>query len=76
MPKRYRPREVIKVLERLGWRVVRIRGDHARLALEGGRRPVTVPLSPREIGAFVFQSILKQAELQRKEFEATAEEVL
>jgi predicted RNA binding protein YcfA (HicA-like mRNA interferase family) len=69
MPRRYRPREVIRVLERLGWRVVRQRGSHVRLRLPGGRNPVTVPVSQRELRNDVFQSILKQAGLTREQFE-------
>ena len=40
MPRRYRPGEVIRVLERLGWRVVRQRGSHVRPELPDGRNPV------------------------------------
>ena len=76
MPKLYRPEEVIKVLESLGWRWVRTTGDHARLVLADGQRPTTVPLSKREVSRRNFQSILHQTGLNREQFEATAEEVL
>ena len=76
MPRRYRPREVIRVLEHLGWQQVRIRGDHARLELPDGSWPVTVPLSQREIKRGTFSSILRQVKIDRRTFDAVAEEVI
>jgi predicted RNA binding protein YcfA (HicA-like mRNA interferase family) len=76
MPRRYRPQEVIGVLEHLGWVLVRIRGSHARLVLPDGRNPVTVPLSQREMKPGTFQSVLQQARMNRRTFEAVAEEIL
>jgi predicted RNA binding protein YcfA (HicA-like mRNA interferase family) len=76
MPRRYRPGEVIRVLERLGWQQVRIRGDHARLVLPDRRNPVTVPVSRRELDPYVMARILRQAGLTLREFQAVADEVL
>ncbi len=76
MPRRYRPREVIRVLEHLGWQQVRIRGDHARLELPDGGRPITVALSQREIKRGTFGAILRQAGIDRRTFDAVAEEVI
>ena len=76
MPRRYRPGEVIRVLEHLGWRQVRIRGDHARLVLPDGRNPVTVPLSRRELDPYVLARILRQSGLTLREFQTVADEVL
>ena len=76
MPKRYRPREVIRVIEYLGWAHLRTRGDHARFALPDGRRPTTVPLARREIGPKEFSFILNQTGISRREFEDVADEVL
>jgi predicted RNA binding protein YcfA (HicA-like mRNA interferase family) len=76
MPRRYRPREVISVLERLGWRVVRQRGSHVRLELPDGLHPVTVPACRWEVDPKTLASILRQAGLSVREFVNAAEETL
>ena len=76
MPRRYRPREIIRVLEYLGWNHARTRGSHARYTSPDGRRHVTVDLAIRELAPKLFSSVLKQAGLSRNEFERLAEEVL
>ena len=76
MPRHYRPQEVIKVLEQLGWVVVRQRSSHARLELPDGRNPVTVDVARREIPNNEFGSISRQSGLSRAQFERAAEEVL
>ncbi len=76
MPKRYRSREVIRVLRSQGWQTLRTRGSHVRLAKPDGRNPVTVPVVKQEVDPKTFASILKQAGVSRWEFEAVAEEVL
>ena len=76
MPRRYRSREVIRVLERLGWQVVRQRGSHGRLELPDGRNPVTVPVSRREVDPKTLGSVLRQADLNVREFLNAAEETL
>jgi predicted RNA binding protein YcfA (HicA-like mRNA interferase family) len=47
-----------------------------RLARPDGRNPVTVPLVKQEVDPRTFASILKQAGVSRRQFEAVAEEVL
>ena len=76
MPRRFRPRESIRALESLGWRVARQRGSHVRLELPDGRNPVTVPVSRRELDPKTLSSILRQAGLQIREFLNAAEETL
>lgn len=76
MPKRHRPREVIQVLEHLGWEVVRQRSNHVRLELSDGRNPVTVDVARRELPNNEFGSIIRQSGLSRAQFERAAEEVL
>lgn len=76
MPKRYRPREIIRVLESLGWVWVRTRGDHARLVKPDGSFPTTVPLYRNEIDTKLFKLIRQQCSLTRQEFDEAAEEVL
>jgi predicted RNA binding protein YcfA (HicA-like mRNA interferase family) len=76
MPRRYRPREVIRVLESLGWRVVRQRGSHVRLELPDGSNPCTVPTSSREVDPKTLGSILRQSALSVRNFVSAAEETL
>ena len=76
MPRRYRPREVIRVLEGLGWRTVRQRGSHVRLEMPDGRNPVTVPVSRRELDPKTLGSILRQSGLSVNEFLNAVEETL
>ena len=76
MPRRYRPREVITVLEHLGWSEARQRGSHIILTKEGQPGAPTVPVSHGELDPGTFSNILRQAGLNRQEFDAMAEEVL
>ncbi len=76
MPKRFRPGEVIRVLESLGWQVVRQRGSQVRLEMPDGRNPVTVPVSRRELDPKTLSSMLRQAGLSIREFLNAAEETL
>ena len=76
MPRRYRPRAVIRVLELFGWRVVRQRGSHVRLELPDGRNSVTGPTTRRETDPKTLDSILRQAGMNLREFADATEEVL
>ena len=76
MPKTYRPREVIRVLESLGWTIVRQRGSHVMLHKEGVRNHVAVPMSRREVNVGTFRNVLKQAGMLPEEFDEVARGVL
>jgi predicted RNA binding protein YcfA (HicA-like mRNA interferase family) len=60
-------REVIKVLSKLGFHVVRQTGSHIHLWHDAKRVLVTVP-NHSELAKGTLVSILKQARLSRKEF--------
>ncbi len=63
-----RPEELIRVLERAGFAIVRQRGSHVRLSHADGR-VVTVPVHPgREIGRGLLHKILRDAEISVEEF--------
>ena len=76
MPRQYRLREVIRVLERLGWVQVRHRGSHVTLNLPDGNHTVTVSLSGREVKRGTFGDILRQAGITASQFHRWAEEIL
>ena len=67
MPRLYSYRQVIKVLESLGFVVRRQRGSHIKLKNRFGRT-VIVPRR-REIPFGTFDSILQQAGIDEKTFE-------
>jgi len=59
--------QVIRVLEKLGFEVVRQRGSHVRLRHVDGR-VVTVPVhSGQDIGRGLLRKILRDAELSPEE---------
>ena len=63
--------EVIRVLQRFGYRVVRQKGSHVRLRneVDARRLPVTVPLH-REIAFGTLRRILRDAQVTVEEFSA------
>ena len=67
MPRLYSYRQIIKVLESLGFVVRGQRGSHIKLKNRSGRT-VIVPRR-REIPLGTFDSILQQAGIDKKTFE-------
>ena len=62
-------KEVIGVLEQLGFQIVRQRGSHARLRHADGRA-VTVPIhSGQDIGRGLLRKILRDAEISPEELQ-------
>jgi len=62
-----RPREVLRVLKRLGFVEKRQTGSHRILRHPDGRQ-VVVPMHPKELPMGTFRRILKQAGLTPEEF--------
>lgn len=60
-------KEIIKLLTKLGYRVVRQRGSHIRLE-RPGRKSVTVP-NYNEIDRSLLHKILRDAEVAPEELE-------
>ena len=67
----YSSRQVIRALERLGFRQVSQRGSHLKLRLITSNETYTVivKVGAREVPPGTFSSILKQAGITRREFE-------
>ena len=62
-------REVIRILEQMGFEIVRQRGSHVRLKHEDGR-VVTVPVhSGQQISRGLLRKILRDVELSPKALE-------
>lgn len=68
-------RKIIRVLVKIGFRVVRQRGSHVVLKHPDGRVTV-VPVHPREkVGRGLLLKIIKDAKLTKEEFLRSLEEV-
>lgn len=59
-----RSADIIKRLERDGWRLVRITGSHHHFKYDNKSGLVTVPHPKKDIKAGTLNSILKQAGLK------------
>ncbi|MGK7881395.1 MAG: type II toxin-antitoxin system HicA family toxin [Crocosphaera sp.] len=70
MPKlpTFRAKQVISVLKKIGFEIVRQRGSHVRLKHIDGR-VVTIPVhSGQNLGKGLLRKILRDAELNTEEF--------
>ncbi|HAL49629.1 MAG: type II toxin-antitoxin system HicA family toxin [SAR202 cluster bacterium] len=76
MPKRYRPREVVRILESFDWRVTSRHGSHVRFTKAGMRTHVTVAISQREIPRGTLRNIIRQAGLTPRQFEERGDDLL
>ena len=56
----FKPKEIVKALEKLGFGYSRQKGSHLHLQGPDGRL-VTVPIHNKELKTGTFKSILKQA---------------
>jgi predicted RNA binding protein YcfA (HicA-like mRNA interferase family) len=61
-------REVITVLKKIGFEVIRIRGSHHFLQYSDGRCTVVPVHSGETIGIGLLNQILKNCQLDREEF--------
>jgi len=60
-------KEIIKVLEKIGYRQIRQRGSHIRLGCPN-RKSVTVP-DYKAVSRGLLRKIIRDAEISREEFE-------
>jgi len=67
MPERFSSVEVVRTLERLGFRKKSQRGSHAKFS-DGEGRTVIVPANRKVLPAGTFRSILNQAGISLEEF--------
>lgn len=64
-----RARELIRILERLGFENVHQKGSHVRMRHQDGRR-TSVPIhSGEKVGKGLLRKILRDVNLQRFEFQ-------
>ena len=75
MPKRYRPGEVTRILNHLGWEFDHQTGSHA-IYQRPGHGTVSVPRHRGEVRPGTLGNILRQMGMTRAEFDRIADEVL
>ena len=75
MPKRYRPREVMRILNSLGYELHHYSGSHANFRRRG-HPTVVVPEHRGEVRPTTLSSILRQMGMSKAEFDEIADEVL
>jgi predicted RNA binding protein YcfA (HicA-like mRNA interferase family) len=68
MPKRYSSRQIQKVLERLGYILIRQKGSHAIFRISDGR-VVVVQMNKKQIPPGTFSKILRDIDISQDEFE-------
>ena len=61
-------RQLVRVLERAGWRLSRTRGSHHYFVHPDKRRAVVVPMHPGDLKRPLVAGVLKDAEISRDEF--------
>jgi predicted RNA binding protein YcfA (HicA-like mRNA interferase family) len=67
----FRPREVVRAFERLGWRVTRRRGSHIVLTKQGAPATLSVPDHP-QVARGTLRALIASAGLTVEEFLAAA----
>jgi predicted RNA binding protein YcfA (HicA-like mRNA interferase family) len=63
-----RPQEVVRALEKAGWKVHRRRGSHVSMHREGVAYVITVPLHRPDMAKGTLRGIIKDAGLTVGEF--------
>jgi len=62
--------KLIKILQRLGFTILRQKGSHVRMSHPDGKK-TTIPIhSGEKIGVGLLRKILRDANISRKEFES------
>ncbi len=61
-------KELIKILNKIGFQIIRQKGSHVYLKHDDGRCTVVPLHSNREIGRGLLKRILNEIELSREEF--------
>lgn len=62
------PKELIKILKKLGFEIIRQRGSHVYLKHKDGRCTVVPVHTRREIGRGLLKRILNEIEISREKF--------
>ncbi|OGY27881.1 MAG: hypothetical protein A2Z42_02250 [Candidatus Woykebacteria bacterium RBG_19FT_COMBO_43_10] len=63
-----KPRDLVGILEKKGFSTRKQTGSHVILFKKGIRRPISVPMHPRDLPSGTQRAILRQAEISLEEF--------
>jgi len=63
-----KPRELVRVLEKKGWRLDRVRGSHHIMVHPALKKAVSVPMHNRDLKTGTLHGILRVAGISRQEF--------
>ena len=63
-----RPKQVVAVLEKAGFKVRRQTGSHAIMYKSSIRHPISIPQHPRDLPKGTIRAIIRQAGLTVDEF--------
>ena len=62
------PKDLVRILLKLGFLKLRQKGSHLRLLHSDGRK-ITIALHPKPLSKGTLSAILRQAEISRKDLE-------
>lgn len=62
-----KPKDLIRVLQKKGWQLDRIRGSHHILVHPDQRRAIPVPVHNRDLKTGTLAAILRNANISREE---------
>ena len=70
MPKLYSARQIIKALQRIGFKIISQKGSHIKLnGTFDGKTYIAIVPNHKEVAMGTLQSILKQAGITKEELE-------
>lgn len=64
----FKPREIVRILEKLGYRQKRQTGSHLMMYHPELKRIIPVPMHGKEMKKGLLNAIIKQADSSEKEF--------
>lgn len=64
----FKPREIISILQKLGFTINRQSGSHKIMYHSGKNKIIPIPIHPKDIKKGLAKSIIKQAESSEEEF--------
>ena len=62
-----KPEQLIKILERKGWQLERIRGSHFMMKNPGMQRVVPIPRHSKELKTGTLLAIMRAAEISKED---------
>lgn len=64
----FKPKEVVKILQKLGFVIKRQTGSHVILYQQSSGKIIPVPIHTKDVKMGILKAIIKQADSSEKEF--------